>query len=44
MIRMQEPPHERTLDAEISELRPYLSTGMNVLDVGCGWGTLELGG
>ncbi len=42
MSKMQKPPHERTLDAEIPELKPYLSAGMNVLDVGCGLGTITL--
>lgn len=42
MNRKPVPPHERTLDSELPELKPYLSTGMNVLDVGCGLGTITL--
>ncbi|MHA2301098.1 MAG: class I SAM-dependent methyltransferase [Candidatus Thorarchaeota archaeon] len=42
MNRKPVPPHERTLDAELPELKSYLSTGMNVLDVGCGLGTITL--
>lgn len=42
MSKMQKPPHERTLETDIPELKPYLSTGMNVLDVGCGFGTITL--
>ena len=31
---------DRTLDEDCPELKPYLSTGITVLDVGCGFGTI----
>jgi ubiquinone/menaquinone biosynthesis C-methylase UbiE len=42
MSKMKKAPHERTLEADIPELIPYLSTGINVLDVGCGLGSITL--
>lgn len=42
MSRKTKAPHERTLDTDIPELKPYLSSGMDVLDVGCGLGTITL--
>jgi len=40
---MQEPPSPRTLDENIPELKQFLKSGVKVLDVGCGTGTITLG-
>ena len=43
MNQQPNPPHSRTLDADIPELKSFLKPGMSVLDVGCGFGTISLG-
>ena len=43
MNEMRLPPGVRTLDSEIPELKPFLTPGVNVLDVGCGRGSITLG-
>jgi ubiquinone/menaquinone biosynthesis C-methylase UbiE len=43
MSQTKEPPHYRTLAADIPELMPFLKSGMKVLDVGCGFGTITMG-
>jgi ubiquinone/menaquinone biosynthesis C-methylase UbiE len=43
MNEIKEPPHPRTLDNEIPELIHFLKPGMDVLDIGCGFGTITLG-
>ncbi len=43
MTQKPEPPHPRTLESEIPELKPFLTPGATVLDVGCGLGTITMG-
>ncbi len=43
MTHKPKPPGVRTLDNDVPELTPFLKPGMNVLDVGCGTGTITLG-
>jgi ubiquinone/menaquinone biosynthesis C-methylase UbiE len=43
MSETKEPPHYRTLTTDIPELMPFLKPGMNVLNVGCGYGTITMG-
>lgn len=43
MTTEPEPPSGRTLQRDVPELIPYLRSGMDVLDVGCGRGTITVG-
>ncbi len=40
MVKKKDPPSDRTLEKNVPNLREFLKSGMKILDVGCGPGTI----